>query len=97
MNSLSQLRPVLEELRAAGMEKVMTAFDMDYLINPHVRAGQENLAHLLDQCGISYGTLPVGPPYKGLDDYIWVACAAQSEREEAERFVSSLRYLMEIK
>ena len=25
------------------------------------------------------------------------ACAAQSEREEAERFVSSLRYFMEIK
>lgn len=71
VNSLSQLRPVLEELRAAGMEKVMTAFDMDYLINPHVRAGQENLAHLLDQCGISYGTYLWDPRYKGLDDYIW--------------------------
>lgn len=71
VNSLSQLRPVLEELRAAGMEKVMTAFDMDYLTNPHVRAGQENLAHLLDQCGISYGTYLWDPRYKGLDDYIW--------------------------
>lgn len=71
VNSLSQLRPVLEELRAAGMEKVMTAFDMDYLINPHVRAGQENLAHLLDRCGISYGTYLWDPRYKGLDDYIW--------------------------
>ena len=63
----------------------MTAFDMDYLINPHVRAGQENLAHLLDQCGISYGTYLWDPRYKGLDDYIWGCCAAQSEREEAER------------
>ena len=71
VNSLTQLRPVLEELRAVGMEKVMTAFDMDYLINPHVRAGQENLAHLLDQCGISYGTYLWDPRYKGLDDYIW--------------------------
>ena len=71
VNSLSQLRPVLEELRAAGMEKVMTAFDMDYLTNPHVRAGQENLAHLLDRCGISYGTYLWDPRYKGLDDYIW--------------------------
>ena len=71
VNSLSQLRPVLEELRAAGMEKVMTAFDMDYLTNPHVRAGQEDLTHLLDQCGISYGTYLWDPRYKGLDDYIW--------------------------
>ena len=71
VNSLSQLRPVLEELRAAGMEQIMTAFDMDYLINPHVRAGQENLAHLLDRCGISYGTYLWDPRYKGLDDYIW--------------------------
>ena len=71
VNSLSQLKPALEKLQAAGMEKVMTAFDMDYLINPHVRAGQENLAHLLDQCGISYGTYLWDPRYKGLDDYIW--------------------------
>lgn len=71
VNSLSQLKPALEKLQAAGMEKVMTAFDMDYLINSHVRAGQENLAHLLDQCGISYGTYLWDPRYKGLDDYIW--------------------------
>ena len=71
VNSLSQLKPALEKLQAAGMEKVMTAFDMDNLINPHVRAGQENLAHLLDQCGISYGTYLWDPQYKGLDDYIW--------------------------
>ena len=71
VNSLSQLRPVIEKLRAAGMEKVMTAFDMDYLTNPHVLQGQENLAHLLDQCGISYGTYLWDPRYKGLDDYIW--------------------------
>lgn len=71
VNSLSQLRPVIEKLRAAGMEKVMTAFDMDYLTNPHVLQGQESLAHLLDQCGISYGTYLWDPRYKGLDDYIW--------------------------
>ena len=71
VNSLSQLKPALEKLQAAGMEKVMIAFDMDYLINPHVRAGQKNLAHLLDQCGISYGTYLWDPRYKGLDDYIW--------------------------
>ena len=71
VNSLSQLRPVLEELRAAGMEKVMTAFDMDYLVNPHVENGQENLAALLNQLKIPYGTYLWDPWYKGLDDYIW--------------------------
>ena len=71
VNSLSQLRPVLEELRAVGMEKVMTAFDMDYLVNPHVENGQENLAALLDQLKIPYGTYLWDPRYKGLDDYIW--------------------------
>lgn len=71
VNSLSQLRPVLEELRAAGMEKIMTAFDMDYLTNPHVRAGQENLSALLAELGIPHGTYLWDPRYKGLDDYIW--------------------------
>ena len=70
----------------------MTAFDMDYLINPHVRAGQENLAHLLDQCGISYGTYLWDPGTRAWMTTSGAACAAQSEREEAERFVSSLRY-----
>lgn len=49
----------------------MTAFDMDYLINPHVRAGQENLNRLLEECRIAYGTYLWDPRYKGLDDYIW--------------------------
>ena len=71
VNSLSQLKPVLEELQAAGMEQIMTAFDMDYLVNPHVQNGQENLTHLLEECGIAYGTYLWDPRYKGLDDYIW--------------------------
>ena len=71
VNSLSQLRPVLEKLQAAGMEQIMTAFDMDYLVNPHVQNGQENLTHLLEECGIDYGTYLWDPQYKGLDDYIW--------------------------
>lgn len=57
----------------------MTAFDMDYLINPHVRAGQENLAHLLDQCGISYGTYLWDPATRAWTTTSGAACAAQSE------------------
>lgn len=71
VNSLSQLKPVLEKLQAAGMEQIMTAFDMDYLVNPHVQNGQENLNRLLEECRIAYGTYLWDPQYKGLDDYIW--------------------------
>ena len=71
VNSLSQLKPVLEELRAAGMEKIVTAFDMDYLTNPQVQNGQKNLNDLLEQSGIPYSTYLWDPRYKGLDDYIW--------------------------
>ena len=71
VNSLSQLQPLLEELNAAGMEKVMTAFDMDYLCNPHVKGGYEQLTALLKKLGISFGTYLWDPRYKGLDDYIW--------------------------
>lgn len=71
VNSLSQLKPVLEKLQAAGMEQIMTSFDMDYLVNPHVQNGQENLNRLLEECRIAYGTYLWDPQYKGLDDYIW--------------------------
>ena len=71
VGSLTHLQQTLTVMQEQGVRKVMTAFDMDYLVNPHVRAGQENLAHLLDRCGISYGTYLWDPRYKGLDDYIW--------------------------
>ena len=71
VNSLAQLGPVLEQLQDQGLEHIMTAFDMDYLTNPHVGEGQRNLAALLEQRGIPYGTYLWDPRYKGLDDYIW--------------------------
>ena len=71
VNSLAQLGPVLEQLQAQGLERIMTAFDMDYLTNPHVGEGQRNLVTLLEQRGIPYGTYLWDPRYKGLDDYIW--------------------------
>ena len=71
VNSLAQLGPALEQLQAQGLEHMMTAFDMDYLTNPHVGEGQRNLAALLEQRGIPYGTYLWDPRYKGLDDYIW--------------------------
>lgn len=74
VNSLSQLEPVLEEMRNHGVSKIMTAFDMDFLTNPHVQIGYQNLVDLLNKFGITYGTYLWDATYNGLDDYIWQYC-----------------------
>lgn len=71
VNSLKHLQTTLEYLQAHGTTKIMTCFDMDYLKNPHVRDGYYNLAEILSQVGIEYGTYLWDPKFKGLDDYVW--------------------------
>lgn len=74
VNALSQLEGMLAELRQHGTEKIMTAFDMDFLSNPHVENGYNNLTQLLTSMGFLYGTYLWDPEYKGLDDYVWQYC-----------------------
>lgn len=74
VNSLSKLEPVLQTLKEAGTKKIMTAFDMDFLTNPHVQNGYTNLTQLLAETGFQYGTYLWDPHYKGLDDYVWEYC-----------------------
>lgn len=71
VNSLAQLAKVLQELRDSGVQKIMTAFDMDFMKNHHVQSGYKELIRLLSGLGISYGTYLWQPEYNGLDDYIW--------------------------
>lgn len=71
VNSLKHLKETLEYLQSQGTTKVMTCFDMDYLKNPHVRDGYCNLANILAEVGIEYGTYLWDPQFKGLDDYVW--------------------------
>ena len=71
VNSLKHLKETLEYLQSQGTTKVMTCFDMDYLKNPHVRDGYYNLANILAEVGIEYGTYLWDPQFKGLDDYVW--------------------------
>ena len=71
VNSLKHLKETLEYLKSQGTTKVMTCFDMDYLKNPHVRDGYYNLANILAEVGIEYGTYLWDPQFKGLDDYVW--------------------------
>lgn len=74
VNSLSQLETVLLQLRAYGVTKIMTAFDMDFLKNPHVQNGYLNLTQLLSQTGFTYETYLWDPKFNGLDDYVWLHC-----------------------
>ena len=52
----------------------MTAFDMDFMENPHVQGGYRTLVSLLSDAGFRYGTYLWDPRYKGLDDYVWEHC-----------------------
>lgn len=74
VNSLSQLESVLNNIRERGVTKIMTAFDMDFLTNPHVQNGYDNLVRLLTEIGFQYGTYIWDPTYNGLDDYVWKYC-----------------------
>ena len=74
VNTLSQLEETLSLFRERGTQRIMTAFDMDFLVNPHVQNGYENLTQLLIGMGFSYGTYVWDASYNGLDDFIWKYC-----------------------
>ncbi len=79
VNALSHLEQQLTELQKLGTKKIMTAFDMDFLQNPHVENGYRNLTGILEKMGFQYGTYLWDPQYNGLDDYIWKGCMGHSE------------------
>lgn len=71
VNALTHLELTLDTLKEQGTEHIMTAFDMDFLTNPHVQKGYEALISMLDQKGFRFGSFMWDSNYKGLDDYIW--------------------------
>lgn len=71
VNALTHLERMLDILREYGVTKIMTAFDMDFLSNPHVQGGYNNLTWMLNDMGFQFGTYLWNPEYKGLDDYVW--------------------------
>ena len=74
VNALTQLEIMLKQLREQGLQKIMTAFDMDMATNPHVQKGYRQLLLLLDHMGFQFGTYLWDGSFKGLDDYIWKFC-----------------------
>lgn len=71
VNSLTQLKLSLEQLKKEGLTEIKTAFDMDFLTNWHVQNGYNSLLMLLGEMGLKFGTYIWDAKYKGLDDYIW--------------------------
>jgi len=74
VNSLTQLTTTLTELRALGVKRIMTCFDMDMMKNYYVQNGYRALLQMLDGMGLEFGTYLWNPYYNGLDDYIWSKC-----------------------
>ncbi len=74
VNALTQLEIALKQLRERGLQKIMTAFDMDMATNPHVQKGYQQLLMLLNQMGFQFGTYLWDGSFKGLDDYVWEFC-----------------------
>jgi hypothetical protein len=74
VNALKHLERALTELIEQGARQVMTAFDMDFLKNPHVQNGYAELTALLGRMNLRYGTYMWRPDYNGLDDYVRQFC-----------------------
>ena len=70
VNALKHLEPFLRDLIERGLSNIMTAFDMDFLKNPHVQNGYGELVNLLGHLNIRFGTYLWNPKYNGLDDYV---------------------------
>lgn len=71
VNALTQLEKTLLALKELGVQHIMTAFDMDFLSNPHVQSGYDALTQRLMALGFRYGTYLWNPEYNGLDDYLY--------------------------
>jgi len=74
VNSLRHLEAVLVDLVEHGVRHIMTAFDMDFLKNPHVQNGYAELVNLLGRMDLTFGTYLWRPDYNGLDDFVWEGC-----------------------
>ena len=71
VNSLTQLEACLNLLADKGVKKAVTAFDMDFMKNPHVQSGYLDLIRVINAVGFKFGTYLWNPEYNGLDDYVW--------------------------
>ncbi len=71
VSSIQKLEDILIDLKNnKGINRVVTAFDMDYLTNEQVEKAYNNLCGLLRKIGIEYHKQSWPPYCKGYDDYL---------------------------
>ena len=78
VNIIYNLRNAIEDLKEAGMEELMIAFDMDWKKNPYVKKALINIKELLTELEVMFSTLDWDENYKGLDDYLLYAVKQKS-------------------
>lgn len=70
VNALSELVNVLPVLKAYGVKKILTAYDMDYLKNIYVQRAEAQLYNMFKDYDFAADKLTWNPSYKGIDDYL---------------------------
>lgn len=71
VSSIQKLEDILVDLKNnKGINRVETAFDMDYITNEQVERAYNNLLGLLKKLDIEYHKQVWSPCYKGYDDYL---------------------------
>lgn len=71
VNALNEMHDTLKYLKTVGVHKIYTAFDMDFLQNPHVQSGYNRLLEILTkEYGFEVEMLLWDEKFKGLDDYL---------------------------
>lgn len=78
VSALSSLGSFLDCLWAQGVRIICTAYDMDYMVNPHVQKDLLRLYTLLQNKGFLFKTLIWNPKYNGVDN--WYASQAALNR-----------------
>lgn len=84
VNALTHLEKMLSDLKDKGVQEIKIAFDMDFLMNPHVQNGLWNLMMLLWRMNLIFGCYLWNPEYKGLDDYIWEFELQKNRKSDTE-------------
>lgn len=70
VNSLSELEKILPILKEYGVEKISTAYDMDYIDKPEVKRAEEKMFFMIKEAGFLISKLMWDSNYKGIDDFL---------------------------
>ena len=73
VSSQSMLTEALKDAKAAGVENIIMAFDMDYDSKSQVKEAVDQVKEKIQNVGISYHVITWNHDYNGIDDYLLYA------------------------